>query len=350
MTRSKDRAQRFTSPRAEWVTRKPILCSSHTVEPPTIDPEFHSLQKLLAKCPIHPDELPKVLTGLVRPPLSLGQNLAPDPESLRGVVFEVGIGNDGRKAFVKRSRLFDREDAEILKCLAPVDTKTERAPYMQTKRLWGWLGEAHGLSVSQKGRTPEVDPALVFYCDRLLLDASRSTRIKIGRPNGGGAVTSSDPLWLALIEALPFAQRFLEFRFGRPARRPQKSEPKKRTRTDHNEAIAEILLTSRSNHFENVCRKRGLPAAPSPSDVAGNPFGYREAFYSARLSARKGGAQSSTQAAVTDRSASRIFLMWEWTLAWFTPRGRLTTRGGYQCRLMQFEPRLKSSTTGPTTL
>jgi hypothetical protein len=274
------------------------------------------------------DETPKVLNQLVQPSLSLGQLLSDDPEGFKNVAPDaVGLdwtielkfveGGEEKykhklrlksvepsvrrvraapgKPFTLRRRTFDQETAAILKRLdpSPIGTKSERARYMQAKRFWEWAGKAHGLSISQRGRTPEIDPALVLYCYRILLDATGASKIAIGRPHGGGAIKTNDPLWRVLIEALPFAQRFLELRFGAPARRPQPKSGLKTSRKAHRyEAIAEILLTARSKHFEVACRKCGISAQPPPSTIASNAFSYRAAFYFARLKARDARAKT----------------------------------------------------------
>jgi hypothetical protein len=189
--------------------------------------------------------------------------------------------------FVRKKRIFDRETAEILMGLSANHSQSRPARYMQAARFWKWTGEAHGLSISQRGRTPVIDSALVFYCCRLLQDATGASKIEIGRPHGGGAIKTNDPLWQVLIEALPFAQRFLEFRFGAPVRRPPpKAGLKTSSKADRHEAIAEILLTARSKHFEKACRKCGVSTEPAPIEVARNPFPYRAAFYYARVNVR----------------------------------------------------------------
>ena len=276
------------SPWSQWVRHKRPVSSASTCEAPVDDPELRTLRELLVKCAIIPDELPRVLRELVRPPLSLGQNLAPDPKKFKGYVIELD-----KAKFVRRKRLFDRETAEVFMGLSVAGPRSRRGRYMQAKRSWKWMGEGHGLSISQRGRTPEIDPALVFYCFRLLLDMTGASKIEIGRPHGGGAIKTNDPLWWVLIEALPLAKRFLEFRFGGPARRPSpKWGLKTSTKANRYEAIAEILLTARSKHFEEACRKCGVSAQPPPSDVASNPFPYRAAFYYARVNVRSARAKS----------------------------------------------------------
>jgi hypothetical protein len=275
------------------------------------------------------------LRELVRPPLSLGQNLAPDPEKFKGDVIELD-----KAKFVRRKRLFDRETAEVFMGLSVAGPRSRRARYMQAKRSWKWMGEGHGLSISQRGRTPEIDPALVFYCFRLLLDATGASKIEIGRPHGGGAIKTNDPLWRVLIEVLPLAQRFLEFRFGEAARRPP---PKAGLKTSANanryEAIAEILLTARSKHFEEACRKCGASAGALPSDIASNPFSYRAAFYYARISIRnaRANARLPRPCGVTD-----LFNVGMHNRPLYIPRGQLTPRGGSRCRPMPLEPSLTS--------
>jgi hypothetical protein len=282
------------SPWSRWVRRKRPISSATICEAPVDDPELRTLRELLAKCPITPDQVPRILRELIRPPLSLGQLLGHDPEIFKGHVVELDkLGELDKAEFVRKKRIFDRETAEIFMGLSRTGPQSRRARRMQAKRAWEWIGEDHGLSISQQGRTPEIDPALVFYCYRLLLDATGASKIEIGRPHGGGAVKTNDPSWRVLIEALPLAQRFFEFRFGAPARRPPpKARLKTSSKTYRHEAVAEILLTARSKHFAEACRKCGVSVEPNPSDVASNPPLYRAAFYYARVNVRKARAKA----------------------------------------------------------
>ncbi len=186
-----DRRSENLSPWAEWVRRKPILSSSSTDKShDEEDPELHTLRQLLAKCPISVDKLPKVLNGLVRPPLILGQGLAPDPESLKDAIIEMGV-EKGKPCLVRRKRIFDRETAEVFKRLDTNPSGSKRARYMRAYRSWKSTGEPHGLSVSQQGRTPEIDSALVFYCYRLLLDAAGVAKSKLADRTAGGRLTQA---------------------------------------------------------------------------------------------------------------------------------------------------------------
>jgi hypothetical protein len=294
------------SPWSPWVRRKQRLSSALAAEALVDDPELRTLRELLVKCPIAPDELPRVLRELVRPPLSLGQNLAPDPEMMKGYVIELNKADEfDRAKFVRKKRVFDRETAEILMRLSATGVRSRRARYMQAKRHWEWNGKNHGLSISQQGRTPEVDSALVFYGYRLLLDSTGASKIEIGRPHGGGAVRTNDPSWRVLVQALPLAQRFLEFRFGAPARRPPpRAALKTSSKACRHEAIAEILLIARSKHFEEACRKCGVSVESAPNEIARNPFPYRAAFYYARVNARNARANTRPQRPVRPRHGS----------------------------------------------
>ena len=246
------------------------------------EPDLGPLHRALAECGVAAERISHVAERLSRPPLSFGQSATGDPSIFLGKEIQIGTGEEkGRLAL--KPRELDRDVAALLLRLNeghPVpDAKWKtlsRAERKRAKRLWDWTGEAHGLSVAPQGRPPAIDPALVFYCIRVLCEASGLPQMEFSRPPSGGR--PSGPMWRALIEALPIAQEFLALRFGTPA--ISRSEI-----SDHAEAIAEIATLTRSEHFKKYCQQFGLGVGSD--DVAANPATGRAAVYYARKSRPK---------------------------------------------------------------
>jgi hypothetical protein len=219
----------------------------------TTPPDLKPLFQALAQCGVDDAKIPQVTRQLVRPPLTF----RPDPTRLRG---------------------FDRDMAARLLCVdenRPDPHATwkslSRAERKRARRSRDWLARDHGLSATPQGRPPIIDAALVLYCIRVLCEASGRPRFKFSRPPAGGLF--GGPMWRALNEALPLAQRFLEVRFGTPAIPPNKID-------NHAEAIAGIAKLTRSRQFEKRCRLLGL--GPRADDVARNAATFRLAIAKAR--------------------------------------------------------------------
>jgi hypothetical protein len=240
--------------------------------------EKHDLSPLcraLAECGVGADEIPSTARRLVRPPLSLGQTAAGDPE--------IGTGAFRLYELAKKNRTFDGDTAARLLRLHEgrpdphAKWKTlSLAERKRARRLWTWIGETHGLSITPQGRSPVIDPALVLYCTRVLCEASGRPQFTFSRPADGG--TPRGPMWRVLIEALPIAQRFLALRFRTPVIACSEIN-------SHAESVAEIVKRSRSKHFKDWCQK--LDLGPEADNVAGNPSTFRLAIAYARKSRQR---------------------------------------------------------------
>jgi hypothetical protein len=236
-----------------------------------VKPDLGPLHRALTECRVAPDQIPHVAIRLSRPPLSLGQLTTNDPAPLLfggstttdPAIFsdmEIQIGIEVEAGLVgMKPHEFDGDMAARMLRLSegrPDPNITwkmlSRAERKRAKRLWDWVGRAHGLSVTPQGRPPVVDPALVLYCTRVLCEATGRHRFGFSRIGGafGG------PMWRALIEALRLAQSFLAYRFT-PA--PGRISTKERDpRIDsHLEAIAEVVRATRSKRFSKFCQLQG---------------------------------------------------------------------------------------------
>jgi hypothetical protein len=232
------------------------------------------LCRALKKCGVGADQIEHTTRRLIRPPLGLGQTAAGDPVK--------GTGAHHLYELAKQSRTFDPNIAARLLRLHEGHPDPEakwktlsRAERKRAKRLWDWTGESHGLSVTPKGRPPAIDPALVLYCIRVLCEAT-------GRPRFEFSRTFTGPMGCALIEALPLAQSFLARRFGVPALGRDSKKRRDLRIHSHLEAIAEIVLATRSTPFGKFCRLWGL--GPTSHNVADNPSMFRFAIPYARQS------------------------------------------------------------------
>jgi len=165
--------------------------------PPISDvakPKLEALYRELAACRVPADKIQETAVRLVRPPVSIGF---------------LTLSEHATGAIEKNFRPFDGDTAaRMFRTGAKWKTLT-RAERKRSKRLWDWTGRDHALRVTPRGRPAKIDPALVVYCMRVLCEASnrkfRWSRGEDGRPEG--------PMWRALIEALPLAQKFLAQRF-----------------------------------------------------------------------------------------------------------------------------------------
>jgi hypothetical protein len=246
------------------------------------EPDLRPLHRALTKCGVPAERSSHVAEQLSRPPLSFGQSATDDPAIFAGMEIQLGTGAEpGSPTLIPRE--FDPDVAARVLHLSEghpePDAKWKtlsRAERKRATRLWDWIGRDHGLSVVPKGRPPVIDAALVLYCIRFLCEASGRPQFEFSRPNNGGA--PSGPMWQALIEALPSAQRFLAIRYGTLAiSRDQIG--------DHAEAIVEIVTLSRSRRFKKLSQLLGLGA--KSDDVAAKPAQFRALFYYARKSSPK---------------------------------------------------------------
>jgi hypothetical protein len=203
--------------------------------------------------------IPSVVKSLSRPPLSIARSACDDPEP--GATIQLGHGKVGKLSI---NRPFDRDvTARMLRVNEgrwdPEATwkGLSRAERKRAKLLWDWTGEPHGLSVPQQGRPPLIDAALVLYCTRVLCEAAGQKQFKFSRSITGAP---TGPMWRALIEALPLAQRFLTLRYGGYGMftigRISTKRAERRKIDPGAEAIAEIITVARSKPFEKLHRER----------------------------------------------------------------------------------------------
>jgi hypothetical protein len=241
------------------------------VDPWTDAPDdLRQLCRELNGCGVAADQIPQTAQRLTRPPRSFGLSaLHDDPEMLSRVTIQLGAGFDGDMAAWLLCFNKGRPDpGATWKALSYNERK-------QARRLWDRFGKLHGLSSSPQGRPPELDAALVLYCARVLCEASGKDRFKFGRPTDGGK--PDGPMWRALIEALPIAQRFLARRYRTPALTPQQIDAAA-------ESIAEIVTLARSEGA-NWSQEFGLGFGSH--DVANAPATFRAAMMYARKKRRR---------------------------------------------------------------
>jgi hypothetical protein len=239
-------------------------------------PDLRQLCRELNGCGVAADQIPQTAQRLARPPRLFGLSALHDPEMLSRITIQLGAdaaknrrGFDGDMA--ARLLSLDKRRPDLgatWKALSDNEKK-------QAKRLWVWLGKHHGLSSTPRGRPPELDAALVLYCARVLCEASGRDRFKFRRPTDGGK--PDGPMWRALIEALPIAQRFLARRYRTPALTPQQIDAAA-------ESIAEIVTLARSEGFANWSQEFGLGFGSH--DVADAPASFRAAMMYARKKRR----------------------------------------------------------------
>jgi hypothetical protein len=239
-------------------------------------PDLNSLYEVISKLSIAHEQISAVVQRLIRPPLSLGQNLAPDPEAFLNSTVEISA----QSGLVLKRRIFDPHAAVALlrlenRYLAPEVTwkMLSRAERKSAKLLWDFSGKSHGLNVTQRGHPTAIDPALVLYCVRVLCEASGKAKFQFKRPMNGGP--PGGPMWRALLAALPMAQLFLAQRFGTPVI----------DFTRHAESLAEIVHLTCTPHFKE--RPEELAFGDEPDDVAINPFRCRAAVSYARQARRR---------------------------------------------------------------
>jgi hypothetical protein len=245
------------------------------VDPWTDAPlDLRQLCRALNGCGVAADQIPQTAQRLTQPPRLFGLSALHDPEMVSGVTIQLGAG---------AAKGFDGDTAARLLCLdkrRPDPGATWRAlsynERKQAKRLWDWLGKHHGLSSTPRGHPVALDAALVLYCARVLCEASGKDRFTFGRPTDGSGKPDG-PMWRALIEALPIAQRFLARRYRTPAITSQQID-------DAAESIAEIVTLARSEGFANWSQEFGLGFGSH--DVANAPASFRAAMMYARKKRR----------------------------------------------------------------
>ena|SRR6516165_2068309 len=242
-------------------------------------PDLQPLRRALAACDIPADKIPMTINRLVRPPLSIGQSATVDQRISSDSEIQIGAAEGTGRIMLKGP---DRNIAARMLRLnqgrpdAATTWKTlSRTERKQAGRLWKWTRSRHGLRVTQQGRLPKLDPALVLYCVRVLCEAS-NRKFGISRPAQGGPPRG--PMLRALIEALPLAQIFLARRFGAPVVGRNQIE-------SHVETIAEIVKTTRPRHFDHWSRKFLLGAGADA--VSNGPATFRLAIAYARNSRSK---------------------------------------------------------------
>ncbi|SRR6266851_3121303 len=234
-------------------------------------PDLRQLCRALDGCGVAADQIPQTVERLIRPPLSFGMSaLHDDPEMLSRVTIQLGAGFDGDMAAWLLCFAKGRPDPGATWKALPGNEKR------QAKRLWNWLGEHHGLSSTPQGHPPTFDPALVLYCARVLAEASGKDQFTFSRPPYGGKPYG--PMWRALIEALPIAQRFLARRYLTPALTRDEIDAAA-------DSIAEKVTVARFKEFADWSRKFGL--GPGSHDVAASPATCRAALMSARKEQRR---------------------------------------------------------------
>jgi hypothetical protein len=231
-------------------------------------PDLRQLCRALRECGVAADQIEETAQRLIRPPPSFGLSaLHDDPDMLSWARRQFGADFDGdMPAGLLR---LDKWRSDIGAALSDKERK-------RSKRIWNWLGEHHGFSVSPKGQPPKLDAALVLYCTRVLAEAIGKDRFPFGRSRGE---EPSGPAWRALIEALPIAQRFLARRYRTRALSPRQIDAAA-------ESIAGIIVLARSEEFASWSRNFGL--GPGSQDVAAWPATFRVVFMCARKKQRNG--------------------------------------------------------------
>jgi hypothetical protein len=233
-------------------------------------PDLEPLRHALAACAIPSEKIPATIKRLIRPPLSIGQSATDDQQVFSDKEIQMGAAKETGRIVLQGP---DRDIAARMLRLnrgCPDATATwktlSRTERKQAERLWNWTRDWHGLRVTQQGRPPKLDPALVLYCARVLGEASsKSFGFSRPPPPKGGLPTG--PMWHALMEALPLAQLFLARRFGTPVMTRAGINP-------HAETIAEIIKVARLESFQ---------MGGSADDVA-SPTTFRLAIAFARKS------------------------------------------------------------------
>jgi hypothetical protein len=234
-------------------------------------PDLGALNRALAACGIPADQIPGVAERLTRPPLTFAQSALADP----AIFFPGGseiYPDPIRGTWEATPRRFDPGVAARM--LGQPDPKKEWKPsaaeWKRARRLWNWTGKAHGLRVTpQQGRPPRIDAALVLYCVRVLCEATGRQQFGFSRSESNSGAPGG-PMWRALIEALPLAQSFLALCYLAYGKLGQ----------IHAEAVAEIIVRTRSPRFKELCRTHHLDL--SADDVACQPQMYRVVIADAR--------------------------------------------------------------------
>jgi hypothetical protein len=233
-------------------------------------PDLRQLCRALSECGVAADQIEQIAQRLIRPPRSFGLSaLHDDPDILSRATLQLGAGFDGDMA--ARLLRFDKgrpDPGATWEALLYNERK-------QARRLCDSLGRHHGLNSTPRGHPVALDAALVLYCARVLAEASGKDRFTFSRPPRGGKPYG--PMWRALIEALPIAQRFLARRYLTPALTRDEIDAAA-------ESIAEITTLARSEDFASWSRNFGL--GPDSQDVAASPATFRAAMMYARKKRR----------------------------------------------------------------
>jgi hypothetical protein len=234
-------------------------------------PDLRQLCRALSECGVAADQIEQTAKRLIRPPRSFGLSaLHDDPDMLSRATLQLGAGFDGdMAAWLLRFDKGRPDPGATWRALSYNERK-------QARRLWDWLGRHHGLRASPKGRSPELDAALVLYCARVLAEASGKDHFTFSRPPDGGKPYG--PMWRALIEVLPIAQQFLARRCRTPALTRDEIDAAA-------DSIAKILTVARFKEFADWSRKFGL--GPGSHDVAASPATFRAVIMCARKEQRR---------------------------------------------------------------